>query len=271
MLRVLLIAPTTELDYRDEEIASVVNMLSPTLLSGNVTVTSLMEHASRQWDLIWIASHGTADGIMLSDGILPIAQLSTIVRSSRARALFINTCESLASALQIHNELQVSVVCTISEVQELTAYVTGSLFARHLSAGESVQSAYEKSKPGSNTQYVYLHGNERIMNNGEYSRYKSFNQTERDELLSDLRQLITMVKGDKSLGHIGILERLENMQAEVEELNLRYAQFAQENNEKWLVMGNTLRFYRAGMFVMLGVNAFTMLGILSAIYVGLGA
>ena len=41
-----------------------------------------------------------------------------------------------------------SVIATISEVGDKTAYVTGSLLAHNLAKGMSIEQAYEKSKPG---------------------------------------------------------------------------------------------------------------------------
>ena len=267
-MKVLLVAPTTDLEYRDEEIASVVNTLRPTLLSGHVTVSSLMEYANRQWDLIWIASHGTEQGILLSDGLLPTSQLTTIVRASGAKAMFLNTCASLAVALTIHNELQIAFVCTVQEVPDLTAYVTGRSFARELANTGSVQEAYVRSKPGANTDYIYLHG--RDMEKNPYRPYKSFSTAESEEVLGDLRQLITMVRGDKSLGHVGMLERLEDLQNDIELFHADYQVFRQENREKWIHLESTLRFYRTAMFLMLGVYVTTLAGILALLLTVMG-
>lgn len=260
-MKILLVAPTTELEYRDEEVAAVVNALQPTLLSGNVSVTSLIEHANRKWDLIWFASHGTKDGVLLSDGILPTSQLTTIVRSSGAEAVFLNTCESFPVALALQNELQVSVVCTVQEVPDAAAYVTGRVFAEGLAGGKSVHGAYNYSLPGSNQSYVYLHG--RDMDTKNPSRqYKSFSTVESDEVLKDLRQLIVMVKGDKGLGHIGIMERLDDLQNDIELFHADYQAYRQENREKWILLESTLRFYRTAMFLMLTVYVTTLVGTL---------
>lgn len=268
-MKVLLVSPTTELDYRDEEIAAVVNYLKPTLLSGNVGVQSLLEHARLQWDLIWIASHGTEKGILLSDGILPISQLTTIIRSSGAKAMFINTCDSLSSALSIHDELGISIVCTVSEVPDLTAYITGESFARHIAAGENIQQAYESSKPGDNKQYIYLHGRDSMTTGNYLSQYKSFSQQESNEVLRDLRQLIVMVRGDDDLGHIGMLERMESMQNEMSSFRTDYQRFLVENNEKWNQLQSSLRFYRAATFLMAGAYTATLIAILTLLINGL--
>lgn len=268
-MKVLLVAPHTDLAYRDEEIASVVNTLRPTLLSGNVVVSSLIEQANKQWDLIWFASHGTKDGILLSDGMLPTAQLTTIIRSSGAQAVFLNTCESLGVALSIHNELQIAFVCTIQAVPDLTAYVTGRSFARQLADTGSVQEAYVRSKPGGNDSYIYLHGRN-MENNNPYRPYKSFSTSESDEVLKDLRQLILMVKGDKDLGHVGIMQRLDDLQNNIELFHDDYQNFRQENKEKWILLENTLKFYRTGMFMILGIYILTLIGILSLLVVTMG-
>jgi len=261
--RVLLVAPTTDLEYRDEEISSVVNSLRPTLLSGNVDVSDLMEYTNKKWDLIWFASHGTEEGILLSDGILPAAQLSTIVRSSCADAVFLNTCESLSVAQAINRELGIPLVCTINQTPDREAYITGRTFARNLAESKSVYTAYNRSVSSSDRNYIYLHGAK--MNGGSHTHrpYKSFSSNESDEVLKDLRDLVTMVKGDPDTGYVGIMKRLDDLQGDIEDFHADYRTYKTENNERWLQVESTLKFHRTGMFLVMTVHLFTLIGILA--------
>lgn len=260
-LKILLVSPTTELEYRDEEISSVVNALQPTLLSGNVSVTRLMEYANRRFDLVWFSTHGTKEGVLLSDGILPTSLLTTIIRSSGADYLYLNTCESFAVALAIHEELKVDLISTVSDLPELAAHVTGSTFAECLADTGVVSEAYYCSKPGQNENYIYLHWREDMYGGSRRSGGLD-DMSENDELVSDIKELILMVKGDTNVGLVGIRDNLKILKEEFASFREEYNEFLRDNTKQWLLLESTLKFYRIALFLMLGIFVLTMSGIL---------
>lgn len=159
-MRILLVAPSTGLAYAAEEVQSVVNTagLSVRLLQGTVAERDVIEALrQRSYDCLWLATHGNRDGVLLSNNaMLSTSALTALVRSHAIPFVFLNTCESLNTAMQINGEAQADVVATVVEVPDAEAYRTGALLAYHLGKGETTQDAYEASKPGGNRTYVYL-------------------------------------------------------------------------------------------------------------------
>jgi len=156
-MKILLVAPSVALPLVDDEIQDIINYgLNVNLLKGNVTAIELLRQiTNNNYDLLYLATHGNKDGILLSDGLLDSSLLTSLVRG-RIGAVYLNTCDSLATAQLIQNETDAEVVATIVEVPDATAYHTGSLFAYWLKQTNDVASSYERSKPGNNRTYVYL-------------------------------------------------------------------------------------------------------------------
>ncbi len=159
-MHILLVAPATGLTYAAEEVQAIVNTagLSVRLLQGNVNERDVIEALrQRTYDCLWLATHGNRDGVLLSgSAILSTSALTALVRSHAIPFVFLNTCESLQTAMQINQEAQADVVATVMEVPDAEAYRTGALLAYHLGRGEQTREAYEASKPGNNRTYVYL-------------------------------------------------------------------------------------------------------------------
>ena len=161
-MNVLLVAPQTSLPYAADEVAAVASALKAVPLLGHVTVRSVTTLIStRQWDVIWFATHGDRDGVLLSDGAkLSTSQITQATRNSGAGLLVLNSCDSVATANQVHEELGIDVVCTIVEVPDVEAFTTAAYFAQRLSEGKSVAEAYALAKPGQNRTYLLLQNGE---------------------------------------------------------------------------------------------------------------
>lgn len=155
--RVLLVAPRSDLLSVDAEIEDVMRsglIVDPLL--GNVTNTALLRRIREgEYDALWFATHGSAEGIKLSDGMLSASALVPLVRD-RFSLVFLNTCNSLPVAQMLQEEANVSVICTLLDVPDLQAYQTGSNLATALAESSSVAEAYTASKPGQNRSYLYL-------------------------------------------------------------------------------------------------------------------
>jgi len=161
MKRILLIAPRTEpeLPFVPHEVRQVNNTpgLNVTLLHDKVTEQDIFnELRDGSFEMIWFAGHGTHDGILMGNWVLSSQTLATYVRSSSVRYVFINTCESVGIATWISNETQADVICTVTEVEDILAWRTGSLLAVMLGRGLDPRSAYEQSKPIGSRNYLYL-------------------------------------------------------------------------------------------------------------------
>lgn len=156
--RVLFVQPDTELFYAAKEAENVINLLDANLLSGNVHVDDLVDRVrSFQPNLIIISSHGTEDGILLSDGIIDASNLKNIFSTSEnLECVYLNTCSSVQTAVKIHRSLPVEFIFSLSEVPDLHAFVTMSTFAYHLSQGNTYGSAWYDSKGGNGSDFMYL-------------------------------------------------------------------------------------------------------------------
>lgn len=153
-MNTLLIAPDLCLAGVADEVRQVSIALHPLPLNGKVTRKDLLDALSGHvWDIIWFATHGDDNGILLSDGAVPIADLTAIARASGTHLVVLNSCSSRRIGLEIHYELKVDVICTEAPADDLTAFQTGTLLARALASGASVQEAFERSRPGQGKLY----------------------------------------------------------------------------------------------------------------------
>lgn len=159
-MNVLLIAPDVGLSNVLNEVRSVSVALRAVALTGIVTRKDIMDTLQGYvWDVIWFATHGDENGIMLSDGYVPISDLTAIVRNSNAYLAVLNTCSSRYVGLEMHYELGVDVICTQSDANDMSAYQTGTLLARNLANNMSVADAFEQSRPGQQALYFLFSRN----------------------------------------------------------------------------------------------------------------
>lgn len=145
---VALIAPDTDAEAVQREVRAVTAALPTSPLVGSVTVLDVIHLLQRPWDVVWLATHGTTEGVRLSDGLLTTAMLIQLVRSCGARLVVMNTCESETAALYISTQTQAAVIATIGPVGDSAALITGSLLATNLAAGMPPRDAFERSRPG---------------------------------------------------------------------------------------------------------------------------
>jgi hypothetical protein len=156
-MKVLFVAPQTGLYLAPEEVQDIMRSgLVVTPLLGHVTSTQLIREIKNDaYDVLWFATHGEEQGVLLSDGLLSASELVPQVRE-RFRLVVLNTCKSLQMAQLLQEEANVDVICTILAVPDRQAYQTGSLLASALAKSSNIASEYQRSKPGGNRLYLYL-------------------------------------------------------------------------------------------------------------------
>lgn len=153
-MNVLLVAPDLGLTHVQNEVRMVSAALRPAVLVGTVTRKDLIEALrDRNWDVLWFSTHGDEKGLWLSDGSISIADLTAVARTSGAFLVVLNSCSSRLIGLELHYELRTAVICTVTEVDDVSAYQTGVLLARHLAEGKSVAEAFAASRPGQAKNY----------------------------------------------------------------------------------------------------------------------
>ena len=100
-MRILIVAPThPDLPDVAREAAAVSNAHPGSrLLQGKVAERDLADAvASCCFDMLWLATHGAAEGLQLSDGLITGEALTAYVAASGAQLVFLNTCASIMLA-----------------------------------------------------------------------------------------------------------------------------------------------------------------------------
>lgn len=155
----VVVAPTTTLPYAQPEVQNILRSgLRVRPVFSPVTLRDLTrEVQAGDEDAIFFLAHGGPDGILLDDApvLLSPGALVQLVRN-RYRLVYLNTCSSVELAQLIQNETGAAVICTLTNVPDRDAYVTGSLFAASLARHGDVARAYKESLPGANRLYLYL-------------------------------------------------------------------------------------------------------------------
>lgn len=156
--------PAQELEFGLDELQRVVNPLRAELVTGNdATIHGLLNILSGTVHILWVITHGVEEGFFLNDGLVNASELTSLLRSAGTFLCVLNTCESYETAYRIVSELDVALLCTVSTVPDRTAFISGTLFARHLAAGLDYITAWEKAKPGQEHPYQ-LFQSRRAMN-----------------------------------------------------------------------------------------------------------
>ena len=158
-MKALIIAPHVNLENSDKEVDAIINAgLPASVVRGDVTHERLVALDWGEHDIVWIASHSTeAQGIQISDGWLDIESLAPYVRESGAQLVVLNSCDSIALGQAIADECGTDVICTITQVGDLTAYRTAVRFAKRLVDNNfDFYDAYQYAKPGGKRKYLYL-------------------------------------------------------------------------------------------------------------------
>lgn len=223
--RTLVVAPKTNLVLVEKEVNAVVNALNANMMTGVVTADQVLNELTRGWDIAWFMTHGTKDGILLSDGYLSVSNLTSFIRTSGSRLIVLNTCASIDAALMMHNELLTNFVCTLREVPDEDAYFMSKQFSFHLARGKSFSQAYLDAKPGQNQTYIFLVGKEPMTPTSALSsipmptppppQYASDRDYER--FADQIRQLQEAMSGNKLLGG-GIVAQIQAATVDLEEL-----------------------------------------------------
>lgn len=163
MTTILLIAPRTDLLMVDAEVQNIMDTdgLNVRLRMGEIRTVDVVRYIRESdADILWFATHGSKDGVMLSDGMLSPSMLAQLVRG-RFAAVVLNTCESVQVAMMLQNETDAEIIATVIQVPDNEAFATGTLLADWLGRTGDLETAYNASRPGSNRTYLRLAGSKK--------------------------------------------------------------------------------------------------------------
>lgn len=156
-MNVLVIAPKhADLPNASIEISAIERHHHATVLAGLVRERDIGRAVEEgPFDIIWWISHGSPEGVLLSNGLLPIAGVGQYVAASSARLCILNTCDSEDVAEAIIAGGSADMICTIAPVLNADAVRLGSLLAGELEACDDFHDAYDSVAP-SGGPYRYL-------------------------------------------------------------------------------------------------------------------
>jgi hypothetical protein len=167
-LRVLYVAPDTgnsNITDRQQRLLTDISStgLNVTAVLGKVSVSQIVQQLrGGQYDILFLVAHGYPNGILLTQTApnLPNEELTPAHLSSVARyglkLVVLLACDSVTVGNMVVTSAQVDTICTVTQLDTDTAYLTGSLLAQGLADGLSTRDAFEKARPGNDVDYVYL-------------------------------------------------------------------------------------------------------------------
>lgn len=181
--KILVIAPDLEsLPKTAVEIAAITRYHpESTVLRGTVRDEDIARAISEEsFELMWFISHGSSDGILISDEVwLPTAALVQYVRADGIGLCILNTCSSEEIAREITASAGADVICTIGEVDNSDAARLGQLLAGELAYCETYREAYELVAPPGGSYRYYESG----------VIYRSYHSRDDDELIKMIYRL----------------------------------------------------------------------------------
>lgn len=140
------------------------------------------------YQVLYLMTHGTQDGIYLSDGLF-INALLTPLTKGKFPLIVLNTCSSIVTAQTLQNETEAEVICTIKEVSDYEAAQTGVLFIEQLIKTGDPGLAYNAARSASNESYIRLAGSKKDIGVRFSMNEDQWNISSRREL-NDLTKLV---------------------------------------------------------------------------------
>lgn len=157
-LNILLVAPDhPDLPNVAAEVAAIRQNHDVVALLGPVRDPDIARAVQNgPYDIIWFASHGNEDGVLLSDGLLPIDGVGQYAR--HAALCVLNTCSSENVAISIISGGDTDMICTIGDVRDTDAQRFGILLSGELTRHDDFHDAYLRARPEGGKYRYYRAG-----------------------------------------------------------------------------------------------------------------
>lgn len=253
--KTLMVAPPSELSMAANEVQQVVNTLGAKLLQGDdADIHGILNMVATPFDIVWFAAHGDEKGVYLKDGVLTTSEITTLVRSAGASLVVLNTCSSRNVALGIYDELKIPLVCTVTEIPDRTAFITGTIFARRIAEGMGFREAYEDAKPGQNSRYTFLPEEGYVMP-PPYDPPPRKVEHDLNSLVALVRRLEILVSGSTDYNVKGLVPTVNELARKVEELLIDFS-----------VMKNNQMFNRKVLLFLVSLSVLLLIAVSSLAY-----
>lgn len=144
-MRILFVAPTAEL-ATISELGRVASGNTISVLDGIVDRRKLeLALGDGQFDVVHFAQHGSRAGLELSDGVIEVGDLVSMLQpQTRLRLLFVNACNSAATGIELHNAFHVPVVAHDALITDKAAVAFAETFYRALRTAE-IREAFSRA------------------------------------------------------------------------------------------------------------------------------
>ncbi len=159
MLKILLLAPFhANLPGAQTEAHWLSKLSGVTVLPPSVTESDIQDALHRDtYDVLWVASHGSESGVLLSRGqYLDLDGLAQYVRSGGVQAVYLGTCDSEDIALKLHDATNADVVAWIGQVEDGAAARRSILFARELVRHGDFRKAFDATHGTRTDKAIYV-------------------------------------------------------------------------------------------------------------------
>lgn len=194
-MKVLLVAPQTDLPLQQAEVQRLVNVLSAKVVIGDVDCADVVDAISDyKPDVLWFSTHGDRDGVHLTNCLLDGDMLSSAIRGTNTNLVVLNSCDSRDVAERIYSATSCHVVATVGKVDDRHAFVTAQRFAVLLSTGLKPYEAFQKAKTPT---FIYVPDMSNIPGNSNGNGYEQLRrivaeqQMEIDRLFRLFQQVTT--------------------------------------------------------------------------------
>lgn len=161
-MRLLLIAPELKSDViRSQQEALMRDIQSSELqakfLQGAVSRSDVIrELRSGRYDVLMAMTHGYAQGIQLAPGAwLEPQHLASLARFGVSLVVLL-ACDSNVAGQAVMSNAQVDTICHVAALDSEDAYLIGSLLVQGLADGLTNREAYERARPGNDTEFLFL-------------------------------------------------------------------------------------------------------------------
>lgn len=204
-MRILVVAPEHhDLPNAVVEIAAIRRHHDAVPVVGTVRDDDIARAIEEgPFDIVWFVSHGSEEGVLLSDGMLSIDGVGQYLRASGASLCILNTCDSERVALSIIANGEADIICTIAPVGNRDAVRLGSLLAAELAETANYYEAYEIVAPEGGP-YRYL-------------KAKTHYRRRSDASQMTVQEIHRLLAGD-GYGNPGLVATVRQQQAEIDKL-----------------------------------------------------
>lgn len=149
-MRILFVAPVVEGTppiQAGAELARVASGNQMEICDGPVDRSKLEAFLSgSEFDVIHFAQHADRAGLLLSDGLLEVADLvSMLAQQARLRLLVVNACNSIATGVALHNAFHVPVVAHDAPIEDGSAVAFAETLYRALRAAAEIHVAFDRA------------------------------------------------------------------------------------------------------------------------------